>query len=76
MPRYYFDVYEPGATVDTDGAQLSDIQAVRTEVGRVLGDIIRDSGLKSDAHRLIVRVRDDGGAPILTATSIIEIKLA
>ncbi len=77
MPRYFFDVYEPEAsTVDIDGLQLSDVEAVRAEAGRVLGDIIRDCRLPVDAHQLIVRVRDDEGTPVLTATGTVEIELA
>ena len=70
MPRYYFDEYD-GETVtqDDEGLELDGIGAARAEARKALPDIARDV-LPEDGDRrtMVVKVRDEAGKVVITAT--------
>lgn len=66
MPRYYFDIRNEGdLTIDQEGLEFSDTQAVQEEAARSLADMARDevrSGMTpSKNRRMTIEVRDDAG---------------
>ena len=78
MPRYYFDEYD-GETVtqDDEGLELDGIEAARAEARKALPDIARDV-LPEDGDRrtMVVKVRDEAGKVVLTATLSLLIETA
>ena len=66
MPRYYFDIRdEDGLTIDEEGLELRDTQAVQEEAARSLADMARDevrSGTAPSQNcHMAIEVRDDDG---------------
>ena len=78
MPRYYFDEYD-GETVtqDDEGLELDGIEAARAEARKALPDIARDV-LPEDGDRrtMVVKVRDEAGTVLITATLSLLIETA
>ena len=78
MPRYYFDEYD-GYTVtqDDEGLELDGIEAARAEARKALPDIARDV-LPEDGDRrtMVVKVRDEAGTVLITATLSMLIETA
>ncbi len=78
MPRYYFDEYD-GETVtqDDEGLELDGIEAARAEARKALPDIARDV-LPEDGDRrtMVVKVRDEAGKVLITATLSLLIETA
>ena len=78
MPRYYFDEYD-GDTVtqDDEGLELDGIEAARAEARKALPDIARDV-LPEDGDRrtMVVKVRDEAGTVLITATLSMLIETA
>jgi hypothetical protein len=78
MPRYYFDEYD-GDTVtqDDEGLELDGIEAARAEARKALPDIARDV-LPEDGDRrtMVVKVRDEAGKVVITATLTMLIETA
>ena len=78
MPRYYFDEYD-GETVtqDDEGLELDGIEAARAEARKALPDIARDV-LPEDGDRrtMVVKVRDEAGKVVITATLTMLIETA
>ena len=78
MPRYYFDEYD-GDTVmqDDEGLELDGIEAARAEARKALPDIARDV-LPEDGDRrtMVVKVRDEAGKVVITATLSLLIETA
>ncbi len=78
MPRYYFDEYD-GETVtqDDEGLELDGIEAARAEARKALPDIARDV-LPEDGDRrtMVVKVRDEAGKVVITATLSLLIETA
>ena len=77
MPRYYFDIRDGnGVSVDEEGIELRDMQAVQEEAARSLADMARDEvrSVKDPTknRRLAIEVRDDDG-PILEVKFTFEI---
>ena len=69
MPRYFFHVRNGRDFVDTEGTELPDKIAARTEAVRSSGEMLR--GLKDDAgfwsgDDWLMSVTDEAGRPILT----------
>jgi hypothetical protein len=78
VPRYYFDEYD-GETVtqDDEGLELDGIEAARAEARKALPDIARDV-LPEDGDRrtMVVKVRDEAGKVLITATLSLLIETA
>jgi hypothetical protein len=78
VPRYYFDEYD-GETVtqDDEGLELDGIEAARAEARKALPDIARDV-LPEDGDRrtMVVKVRDEAGKVVITATLSLLIETA
>jgi hypothetical protein len=77
MPRYYFDIRDEGdLTIDEEGMEFSDTQAVQEEAARSLADMARDevrSGtIPSKNRHMAIEVRDDGG-PLFAVKFTFEI---
>jgi hypothetical protein len=69
MPRYYFDVRNDQAiSLDEEGLELLDVEAVQGEAARALADMARDAANERArnalAQRMAIEVRDDAG-PVL-----------
>ena len=78
MQRFYFDVRAGDAlSVDKQGMELQDIDAVQKEAVRSLADIARDvirrDAGHSSGHCMAVEVRDATG-PVLQVKFSIEIE--
>jgi hypothetical protein len=69
MPRYFFDVEDNGElTVDEIGVELSNEKAVRDEAIRALPAIAREELPNGPQHTFWVKVRDDTGDYIFSAS--------
>jgi hypothetical protein len=72
--RYYFDLRDGDAlSVDEEGVELPDIEAVQKEATRSLADMAKDRPLNASGHRMAIEVRDDAG-PLLQAKLTFEIE--
>lgn len=71
MPRYHLDVWEAGGlTLDDEGTELRDIEAVQDAAVRSLADMTREavnSGA-SVGHDMAIEVRDTNG-------TVLQVKL-
>jgi hypothetical protein len=47
MPRYFFHTEEKYISIDEEGTELPDLNAVRAEAIRTAGEMLRDAGLRS-----------------------------
>jgi hypothetical protein len=64
MPRYYLDVWEAGGlTLDDEGIELRDIEAVQDAAVRSLADMAREAVNcgASIGHDMAIEVRDTVG---------------
>jgi uncharacterized membrane protein len=74
MPRYFFDVRQnSGLTLDTEGEELADIDAVAREAALAAIDLTKDL-LDVSRSMLAVEVRDEGGQKVLRATMIAHVE--
>jgi hypothetical protein len=67
MPRYYFDVWEAdGLTLDDEGIELRDIEAVQNAAVRSLADMAREAvnSRSTVGNDMAIEVRDADG-PVL-----------
>ena len=69
MPRYFFDTND-GDMLDLDdvGLDLTDHEAARREAIAALPDMARDKLPDGDRRNFSVRVRDEAGAAIYSAS--------
>jgi hypothetical protein len=64
MPRYYFDVWEAdGLTLDDEGTELRDVDAVENAAVRSLADMAREAvnSRSTVGHDIAIEVRDADG---------------
>ncbi|MBT1515390.1 hypothetical protein KIP88_33395 [Bradyrhizobium sp. SRL28] len=67
MPRYYFDVWEAGGlTLDDEGIELLDVEAVQNAAVQSLADMVRDTvnSRSNVGPDMAIEVRDADG-PVL-----------
>jgi hypothetical protein len=77
MPRYYFDFHDDKeVTVDDEGQELSGLDAARTEARRTIGEAARDLTAKGRDGLVKVEVRDEVGALLRVAVTILTTDLA
>jgi hypothetical protein len=73
MPRYYFDFRDEDAfTRDSDGVELTGIEAAQNEAARSLGEMARDVLPGTVRRVLTAEVRDDK-EPLLEARLVFEV---
>ncbi|KAA3442037.1 hypothetical protein C7I87_32515 [Mesorhizobium sp. SARCC-RB16n] len=71
MALYYFDVDDNGTFYpDDEGTECDTFDQVKEEATRALVEIIKDSLPYGDRHKLVIKVREDGGAIVLRASII------
>ena len=46
MPRYYFDTYNGGPLLDSEGVDFPDIYTAQTQAIRTSGELLRDMGAR------------------------------
>lgn len=75
MPRYFFDFVDDGRlTADGVGTELGDLDEAQTEAVTTLAEIVR-SQLRNQAERTFsLRVREEDGPPLLTASVTLRIE--
>jgi len=65
MPRYFFDVINgEGPMRDDEGVELADLDAVRSEVAKIVTDLARDEVPKEQAVDIVVNARDEADAKV------------
>jgi hypothetical protein len=66
VPRFYFDMHEPGLVVeDREGSDLADEQAACREAATALGEMVRDIMRRSpDSRGIRMIVRDEDGTQV------------
>jgi len=71
--RYYFDLAGEGSSIkDNDGLECSSIAQMRAKAMSILGEIAADIEPADNRIRLLMNVRDAQGAPVYTASLLIE----
>ena len=71
MPRYFFHVRDGQDFPDTEGSELPDLNAVRTEALKASGEMLRDSKGRAEfwsGDDWTMNVMDDKGGTVLTLT--------
>jgi len=69
MPRYFFDTYDGGPSVDNEGTDYPDAEAASREVLTTLPELARWQPTDSnDELSYTVKVRDEAGVSIYAAT--------
>ena len=69
MPRYFFHVRDGKDFPDTEGSELPDLDAVRTEALKASGEMLRDSKGRAEfwsGDDWTMNVTDEAGRPVLT----------
>jgi hypothetical protein len=75
MPRYFFDTTDTGLSqIDDVGTELIDLEAARGEALAMLAGIARDELPDGDAREFVVRIRDDAGSILLTASLSLRVE--
>ncbi|MBA1144792.1 DUF6894 family protein [Mesorhizobium neociceri] len=75
MALYYFDVDDNGTVYpDDQGTDCETFDRVKEEAIRALVEMIRDSLPNGDRHRLMIKVRDDGGGVVLQVSINFEVE--
>ena len=69
MPRFFFHVRDGKDLPDTEGSELPDLNAVRTEALKASGEMLRDSKGGAEfwsGDDWTMNVTDEAGQPVLT----------
>ncbi|TRC98365.1 hypothetical protein FJV76_13800 [Mesorhizobium sp. WSM4303] len=75
MALYYFDVDDNGTFYpDDEGTDCDTFDRVKEEAIRALVEMIKDSLPDGDRHKLVIKVRDDGGDLVLKASLNFEVE--
>ncbi|MGY2047943.1 DUF6894 family protein [Methylobacterium sp. JK268] len=70
MPRFYFDIDDGRATPDDTGYEFADLNAVRGQVQRLLGELIAHSRSVVNSFQIRIEVRDETGDFAVKATLV------
>jgi hypothetical protein len=77
MPHYYLDTYNGvQLAVDHVGLDVDDIEAARKAAVTALQEMARDALRDADRMEFSVRVRDEYGRRVLTATLLFAVERA
>ncbi|MFE1603296.1 DUF6894 family protein [Methylobacterium sp. ID0610] len=74
MPQFYFDIYDGWATEDKQGHEFPDLNAVRGEVQRLLGELIIHRQPGTHASQIRIDVRDQRGERVIMAALAVVIE--
>lgn len=75
MAIYYFDVDDNGSVShDDQGVECSDFAGVKKEAISALVEMINDTLPDGDHHRMVIKVRDDGGNLVLQVALNFEVE--
>ena len=69
MPRFFFHVRDGKDLPDTEGTELPNLAAVRTEALKASGEMLRDSKGRAEfwsGDDWTMNVTDETGQPVLT----------
>jgi hypothetical protein len=69
VPRFFFHVRDGKDLPDTEGSELPDLDAIRTEAIRASGEMLRDSKGRAEfwsGDDWAMTVMDDKGGMVLT----------
>ena len=69
MPRFFFHVRDGQDLPDTEGTELPNLAAVRTEALKASGEMLRDNKGRAEfwsGHDWTMNVHDEAGRPVLT----------
>ena len=72
MPRYFFNVDNRHSEKDDEGVELAGPRAARDAAVVFAGECLRDTPGLVDGGRLVVEVRDEAGAVLLTVIAEVE----
>ncbi|KMO36596.1 hypothetical protein VQ02_15120 [Methylobacterium variabile] len=74
MPRFFFDICDGVTVRDDQGHEFADLNAVRGQLQRLLGDLIGHRRPGANAIQLRIDVRDESGARVamVTLAAVIE----
>jgi hypothetical protein len=72
--RFYFDTLNGGRCRDSEGQELSSLEEVQDEAVQALVDMGKDELAHIKSGRVSVKVRDDSGKTVLTASLILNIE--
>jgi hypothetical protein len=74
--RYFFDARDNGTLVaDDEGIDLADLEAVKREAARGLGDLVREVLPGSAGRELAIDVRDEFGRAVLRIEVMFEVRM-
>jgi hypothetical protein len=66
MPRFHFHLQEDNRLIEDEvGLELSDEASARAQAMRAACAMARDLFVNSEAQRLVVDLRQDGGSPVV-----------
>ncbi len=75
MARYFIDVLDGEKLItDEEGVELSGLDAARAEAMSTLGDMARDVRPDSEGRAVVIRIRDEGGKPVLMASLVLTVE--
>jgi hypothetical protein len=75
MPLYFFDTTDTGLShTDDEGIELDGLEIARQEALAMLGGIARDELPDGDAREFVVRIRDEAGSVLLTASLVLRVE--
>jgi hypothetical protein len=75
MPLYFFDTADTGLShTDDEGIELDGLETARQEALAMLGGIARDELPDGDAREFVVRIRNDAGSVLLTASLVLRVE--
>ena len=73
MPTFFFDIFDGFVTIDKEGHELPNLEAVRAEVRRTLPAMLQDEVIGRDKAHFRTDVHDEQGRRVLTATIVMVI---
>lgn len=75
MALYYFDVDDNGTVYpDDEGTDCDIFDQVKEEAIRALVEMIQERLPDGDRHRMMIKVRDDGGGVVLQVSLNFEVE--
>lgn len=75
MALYYFDVDDNGTVYpDDQGTECDTFDQVKEEAIHALVEMIAESLPDGDHHRLMIKVRDDGGGLVIQVSLNFEVE--
>ena len=73
MTRFFFDTYDGFTSIDEEGVELPNLEAVRDQVRKSLPAMLKDEMPGKEKAQFRMDVRDSSGVHILTGTVLLVI---